>query len=165
VAAAGAWPALAARAHTAWQRATLAATGWIWLLLASPLAGVGPYLHTAVASPRSTWLDSPYDAVNHLLLPLVRSGALAPGLIWAAAAAILPALLKEDRRLLAAGLWSAGVVAAILVALAAFPSAGRLDGRMAVLGAIAAAIAAVARAPRRHRAAVSAAPDIDPGLA
>jgi hypothetical protein len=74
-------------------------------------------------------------------------------------------LLRDDRRLLTAGLWSAGVVAATVIALAAFPSAGRLDGRMAVLGMIAAAIVAVARAPRRHRVAVSAAPDIDPGLA
>src|SRR5437588_560662 len=63
VAVAGAWPALAARAHTAWQRATLAATGWIWLLLAAPLAGVDPYIHTMVAPPRSAWLASPYDAV------------------------------------------------------------------------------------------------------
>jgi hypothetical protein len=165
LAVAGAWPALAARAHTAWQRAALAATGWIWLQLATPLAGVRPYLHTAVGSPRSTWLDSPYDAVNHLLLPLLRRGAFAPGLVWAAAAATLPVLLRDDRRLLTAGLWSAGVVAATVIALAAFPSAGRLDGRMAVLGMIAAAIVAVARAPRRHRVAVSAAPDIDPGLA
>src|SRR5205085_12398633 len=89
---AGAWPAIAARAPSAWQRAGLAITGWIWLILATPLAGIAPYIHTQPAPPHSPWFGSPYDAVSHLLAPLLRSGQLAPALIWGAAAMALPSI-------------------------------------------------------------------------
>ena len=36
------------------------------------------------------------DAVNHLLTPLLRSGVLAPALVWAAAAVVLPRIVRTQ---------------------------------------------------------------------
>src|SRR5207253_276646 len=71
---AGMWPALAAGAATAWRRAALAASGWIWLVLAAPLAGRDLYARRPSGTPDpSTWIASPYQATHHVLAPAVTS--------------------------------------------------------------------------------------------
>jgi serine/threonine protein kinase len=92
---AGAWPALAARAPTAWRRAALGFTGWLWLAIATPLAGTALYLHQLPGTPTtSVWMTSSSDAVHHVVGPLLTSGAVLPGAVWALAAVTLPSLVN-----------------------------------------------------------------------
>jgi serine/threonine protein kinase len=165
---AGAWPGIAGRAPSAWQRAGLAATGWIWLMLAAPLAGIAPYLSTPTSPPRSVWLSSPYDAVNHLLLPLVRSGQLLPALIWGAGAVLLPSITVDRppiARLMLAVAWSAALVSATAIALDALHSTANVEPGTAVLGSVAAGVAALAPMPRIWPRRTAQTPDIEAGLA
>jgi hypothetical protein len=142
---AGAWPALAAGARTASQRAALGAAGWTWLLLATPLSGTPLYLEIPGGSPpRSVWSSSPYETVHHVLAPLVSSGALAGAPVWALAAVALPHLVR--RRSLALDAvrvtgWAAFVVAATELAVrTAGTGSGLLTSRTAAIGAITSAI-------------------------
>jgi eukaryotic-like serine/threonine-protein kinase len=141
---AGAWPAVAARAASAWRRAALAATGWIWLLFAGVVSGSVLYLPqipgtTAVAS----WSDSPAALINHELSPVLRSGALMPALVWALAAVVLPWLVRG--RSLAVDLvrvviWAAMLESATVAATRAISGSGGVHAApTAVIGAIAAA--------------------------
>jgi hypothetical protein len=166
---AGAWPAIAGRAPSAWQRAGLAATGWIWLVLATPLAGVAPYVQggSAVVS-RSLWLSSPYDAANHLLAPLLRSGELAPALIWAAAAVAVPSITKARRfrvRLAMVASWAIATLVAIDITLNALHSAGTVELGAAALGSVGAGFVALSPMPRLRRPRAVQSPDIEAGLA
>lgn len=145
---AGAWPAFAACARSAWQRAALGLVGWVWLLLATPLSGSALYVAPPPGlPPHSVWSSSAYQAVNHVLAPLASSGALAGAPVWALAAAVLPYLV--NRRSLAldtvrvAG-WTAFVVSATELALRTArhgpsPSAPHT----AAVGAVAAAVVAL----------------------
>jgi hypothetical protein len=166
---AGAWPAIAAKAPSAWQRAGLAGTGWIWLILATPWARLAPYIHDAQAAPpRSLWLTSPHDAVDHLLAPFLRSGQLAPALIWGAAAALLPTVTKARSfgvRVILVTAWSVALVSATAIALQALHSAGTVELGVAVLGSVAAGLVALAPMPRLWRPRAPEAPDIEAGLA
>jgi hypothetical protein len=111
---AGAWPALAARAPTAWQRAALGAVGWVWLEFGTVLSARALYAGPPEATPQvGAWSTSPTGAFHEVVQPLVSSGALAPALAWALAALALPALLRQPDPLLRAGL--AAVWAAILL--------------------------------------------------
>jgi hypothetical protein len=120
---AGAWPALAARSGTAWRRAALGLTGWIWLLLVAPFAGQGLYVTTiAGVTPRTAWAGSPYEALHQVLASIVRSGALAPAPLWALAALALPWLVRGRSlplNLVRVAIWSAVLVWATAAALAA----------------------------------------------
>jgi hypothetical protein len=150
---AGAWPAVAARARTAWARAALGAIGWVWLLLATAIAGKALYLTrvpgVALTPPPQSWMSSPSATVDHLLSPLVSSGVLAPALVWALAAIVLPwlvrggSLLLDALRVLA---WAAIVVAGTGAAMAAVHGSDVMGAPpSALIGA--AAAAAVALAP------------------
>jgi hypothetical protein len=91
IALAGAWPALAARAATTWRRTALGAIGWLWLIIATALVGHGLYLRRLPGVGAGTvWMSSPGAAVDHLLIPVLSSGVLAPAAVWALAAALLP---------------------------------------------------------------------------
>ncbi|MGI8921500.1 MAG: protein kinase domain-containing protein [Solirubrobacteraceae bacterium] len=144
-----------------WQRAAVAALSWWWLALAELLSGrtlaFGP---PAAARPEARWGASATDAIAHALWPLLASGRLAVGLVWAAGAAIMPLLIC--RRSIA------GVIAGALVwAVAMVASTSALDRALGlsaprglVLGAAAGALAAAAlillaptRSPRRADAA------------
>ena len=92
---AGAWPAVAARATTPWRRATLGAVGWIWVLLASAVAGKALYLPLVPGvAPPHAWMSSLTNTIDHLLRPEVSAGVLAPALVWALGAVTLPWLVR-----------------------------------------------------------------------
>ncbi len=140
---AGAWPALAARARGAWRRAALAATGWLWLELASSLAGKGLYLTEKTPAP-AAWTRSLRLAIHDVLLSLFSAGALAPALVWAVAAVVLPWLVR-GRSLVAdvvlVAVWAAVVVSATQTVLRVLHYPGHV--RTAVLGAVAGALIAL----------------------
>ena len=148
IGAAGAWPALAGLAGSAWRRAALGAAGWVWLVLLTPVAGRTLYVQVpAAAGPSAPWSRSAAAAGHHVFVPLVTGGLLAPALVWALAAAVLPfvvrgrsATLDVVRAVSWAILTTLAVPAAILAAHGG-PSAPVLHG--AVLGAGAAAILAL----------------------
>jgi hypothetical protein len=131
---AGAWPALAANARTAHRRAALAATGWIWIQLMTPLAGKSLYTKAAILPPRH-WIHSTSATATHVLSPLLTGGMLAAALIWAAAAAILP--LIRIGRPVAAGLAALTAWAIALTISTTIAGPPILAGE-AALGAVAA---------------------------
>jgi hypothetical protein len=140
---AGAWPGLAARARGAPTRAALGAVGWTWTALGTSLSGTALYLRAPPGTPpASQWFASAGETVRHVLEPLLSSGALAPALVWAAAAVVLPWLVR-GRHLavdfVLASAWAAGLLAATYSSLAAVH--GSLSGApvpRGVLGAVAA---------------------------
>jgi eukaryotic-like serine/threonine-protein kinase len=154
VGAAGAWPALAARATTPWRRATLGAIGWIWLLLASAIVGKALYLPLVPGvAPPHAWMSSLSTTIEHLLRPVLSAGVLAPALVWALAALTLPWLVRGRSLVLDVVrviIWAAITVSAtgaVLSAVHAGPGGDGVSagGRAWLLGA--AASAAVALAP------------------
>ncbi len=97
---AGAWPAFAGFAGSAWRRAALAVTGWLWLAIAQ-----GP------------WVESPSGTVHHVLAPLLTVGTLAGGLVWAAAAIVLPWVRSRRspiREVVLLGGWAAALAVATI---------------------------------------------------
>lgn len=146
---AGAWPALAARAGTAWRRAALGAVGWLWLALAGAIAGRGLYLgRVPLTAAPGVWLGQPSQALHHVLAPLLSSGALAPAAVWAAAAVLLPLIVRGRSLALdivRVTVWAAAVVSATGAAISAVHGsspAGAPPG--AAVGAVAAAAIALA---------------------
>ena len=146
---AGAWPALAAKARTPARRAGLGAAGWFALILAAPFTASGLYLQLPPNTPPpSIWTASAYEALHHVLAPLISDGLWAPAPVWALAAVTLPRLvtrrsLKLD--IARVTLWSALLVAATAAALGAAGAPNALQTpTSAVLGAAAAAIIALA---------------------
>ncbi len=153
---AGCWPALAARASGAWQRAALGAGGWIWLAVAAPLADADLYARRPPGTPpASVWMPSLHDTVTHVLVPLLTTGALAGAPVWAAAALLLPGLARRRSPIVAVVLvtiWSATVVSATATVLALSHPRGAGTPATAVLGAVVGAIIALAPvAARRWR--------------
>jgi hypothetical protein len=151
---AGAWPALAGRAGTPWRRAALGAIGWSWLLLAAPLAGTSLYPRGLTGTLQ--WTGSLSAAVHHILPPMVRSGAVAPALVWALAAAVLPWLVRGHRLgadAVMAVVWAAILTGGIGLAVTAVQGTGVGAPPGAAVGAAAAVLAALAptvlRRPRR----------------
>jgi hypothetical protein len=135
---AGAWPALAARAPSAWQRAALGAAGWTWLQLATVLTGTTLYAGLPDATPPvGAWATSPGGAVREVISPFLGSGALAPALAWALAAVILPILLRLPDPLLRAGavaVWSALLLASTVLLLSVGSGHPAIGTRYALLG-------------------------------
>jgi eukaryotic-like serine/threonine-protein kinase len=146
---AGAWPAVAARATTFWRRAALGAIGWIWLLLASAIAGKSLYLPLVPGvAPPHAWMRTLSDTVDHLLRPDVSAGALAPAVVWALAAVALPWLVRGGSLALdvvRVVIWAAVVASATGAAIVAVHGSDALGAApTAVLGAVAAAALALA---------------------
>ncbi len=156
---AGAYPALAGQASQWSRRATLGALGYWWLALAEPLFGRGTgttrlWLGApVVAPPRAVWEGSLDSAATHVIGPTLTTGLLFGAVLWAAAAAVLPLIVRGSSAILdtfAAVAWSTALLAATPY-LDAGLSAGAVlpQPRGAVLGAIAgAAVAIAARALR-----------------
>jgi hypothetical protein len=126
----GAFPALAARAGSLPRRALAGVLGAWWLLLAEAATG------------RHLLLGAPADAAQggtDAIAAIVTSPAIALLGVWAAAAAVLPYLVRG--RLLVADIvlaiaWTAGLAAATQAAIGGAP-------RGLIVGAIAAAAVAV----------------------
>jgi hypothetical protein len=141
---AGSWPALAAQAARPWQRAALGALGCWWVALAEMLSGD----RLALGPPPGATFD-PGGAAH--LWPLVTSGVLGLAALWAAAAVLLPVVVRG--RVLAADVvgataWAAGLGSATQAI------AGALAWQPAMRGLVAGAVVAgglalVAAASRR----------------
>lgn len=145
----GAWPAIAARAGSVRARAVLGLVGWLWLAVATPLTGASLYLVPPGAEPPlSLWSSSPYQAAHQVLGGLLSSGALAPALVWALAAAVLPLLVGKKSLLLDVGrvaLWGVMLVVCTQAAIAlTHVGIGQATIHGAVLGAVGAAAVALA---------------------
>ena len=145
---AGAWPAVAARATTTWRRAALGAIGWVWLLLASAVAGKSLYLPRVPGEATAqAWMSSSSTAVDHLLRPEISAGVLAPAVVWALAAAVLPWLIRGGSIALDVVrviIWAAIVVSATGAAIAAMHGSGSAAGGVAASGALLGAVASAA---------------------
>jgi serine/threonine protein kinase len=147
---AGAWPALAGRASGPWRRASIGACGWIWLVLAAPIHGAGLYLHQPAGAPSSVagWSGSLTHTLDTVIRPILGSGALSAAPVWAAAAVVLPWLLRGRGlalQFVLVSAWSAMVVSATGTAISLVHSPDRLLGSStAVAGAVAGALVALA---------------------
>jgi hypothetical protein len=164
---AGAFPALAGQAAGWRKRALLGALGYWWLRLAEVLMdSSGRRLWLGVPAGlllHPGWESSLTGAVAHVLIPLLTLELLLGALLWAAAAAVLPVLVRGHsamRDALAAIAWAVVLAAATPPLLTAFSSAGsthQTPPRGLVLGvACGAALAIAARALRGR-------PDLDVG--
>ena len=115
IALAPAFIGIASLASTTTRRAGLAAAGLWWLLLGEALSGkVLLFGSPDGTMARSTWEGSISAAISDALQPLVTTPALAPALVWAAGAAVLPLVVRG--RWLALDLLGAGLCAAALIA-------------------------------------------------
>jgi hypothetical protein len=155
---AGAWPAFAARLGNPWRRAALGFTGWLWLLAAEALTGSRLYLGSPAGHPPpAAWAGSAARAYHDVLRPMLGTGVLAPALVWAAAAVVLPWLVRGRSPALdvvRAVVWSATLVSATgAVTTLAAGTSKHGTPRGAVLGALAAvAVALVPTAAGLRRA-------------
>ncbi len=145
---AGAFPAVAGQASRWRERAGLAALGYWWLALAAPLLDRRLWLSEAHTPARGVWEGSLSVAAAHVIAPLLVLGVLLGALLWGAAAAVLPWIVRGRNAALdivAVTVWSAALAAAApaldagLSAHAAHPSP-----RGAILGAVFGAVLAVA---------------------
>jgi hypothetical protein len=148
IALAPAFVGVAALASTPARRAGLAAAGLWWLLLVEALTGE-PLLF---GSPDGTlarihWEGSISAAAADALQPLLTTPALAPVAVWAAAAMVLPLVVRGRWLavdLMGAGLCATGLVAAHVALGDALAADVALDhARGAVAGGIAAALLVV----------------------
>jgi serine/threonine protein kinase len=143
---AGAWPALAAKAGTtAWRRAVIAATGWVWLLIAEALTKHDLYLGGLPRAPLpGVWTASLSTAARDVLGPIATSGALLGALVWALAAVLLPYLVRGVSPVLDAAralLWATAVPIATAIALPGSLEHAGFNGEM--LGALACLVIAL----------------------
>jgi eukaryotic-like serine/threonine-protein kinase len=159
--AAAATPALAGRlAAPAPVRAALAALSYWWLALAEALSHRRLLLGIpAGAHPRADWSGSLGNAVHDALIPLVTTDRLAMAGVWAAAAIVLPWLVRGRAsvpRAIAALVWAAALTVGE-VALAAHVGAPRPPHPLAAfaLAAVVAFAAPLAPRPAHRRAAVA----------
>jgi eukaryotic-like serine/threonine-protein kinase len=108
---------LASLATTTARRAGLAAAGFVWLAVAEVLSGRQLLFGTADGTlVRARWEGSGVHAVSDALVPLVSSPALAPAVVFAAFAAVLPLMVRgrwAGMDLLAASVWAIGLVVAL----------------------------------------------------
>jgi hypothetical protein len=150
---AGAFPALAGQPRRWSERLALGMLGYWWLVLAEPLLGRRLWLGApALTPPRSIWEGSIDTAAVHVIGPLLSTGVLFGGLLWAVAALVMPLLVRgrsAARDLLGAVVFSAALAALAPRLDAGLNAAAHPAGRGAVLGAIAGGLVAVgARALR-----------------
>ena len=124
---AGAWPALAGLAASAWRRAALAVSGWLWLLAAALVArprvlvGRPLYLPNPRGLPaREVWSNSLQDAVRQLPSPYVHTGVLLGAAAWGVAALLVPYVVRGRTVVgdaLRALVWSVLTVVAMAIAV------------------------------------------------
>jgi hypothetical protein len=146
-----AFVAVAAMAPTMARRAGLAAAGFLWLAAGEAITG-DPLLFGSPDGTESLalWRSSITAGASDAVWPLISSPALAPALVWAGFAAVLPLLVRGRSTgldLAAATAWAVGLVGAHAALGDLMASTGGLsDARGAVLGTLLGAAAAVAAA-------------------
>ncbi|MDQ6805591.1 MAG: hypothetical protein M3065_11635, partial [Actinomycetota bacterium] len=117
----------------------------VWTALGTTLSGTTLYLRAPPGMPSpGQWPSSVGATFHRVLEPLVTSGALAPALVWAVAAVILPWLARGRRvavDFVLASAWAAGLVAATYSVLrmvhgplAGAPLRGAVVGGVGALG-------------------------------
>ena len=140
---AGAFPALAGTARSAWARGAIAACGAWWLLLAEPLLGHNLLLGVGGLPDRPHFDGAASVTASEVVTPLVTSGAVILVPLWAAAAVVMPWLVRGrslPADIVGATVWSAGLAAAT-ASLGVAVTGGTPHGLVA--GAVAAGILAV----------------------
>jgi hypothetical protein len=140
---------IAALAPTPWRRAGLGAAGFLWLALGEVLTGKDLLFGIPDGThPRVEWEGSISSAASDALGPLLSGPSLAPAVVWAAFAMLLPLVVRGRWLavdLAGAAVWAAGLIAAHAALgdmLAATTALG--EPRGAVSGAIGAALLVVA---------------------
>jgi eukaryotic-like serine/threonine-protein kinase len=134
---AGAFPALAGTARSAWTRAALGVTGLWWLLLAEALLG-RTLLFGLDLPARPDWEGAASITASEVVRPLVTSGALLQGVLWGVAALVMPWLVRGrslSTDCVAATAWAAGLAGATV-------SIGEVVSDSAPRGLVAGAFAA-----------------------
>lgn len=133
-----AYPALAGRARTWFARAALGALGAWWTLLAAPLVA-----RDLFAGPPERTPETVEQAADHVLGPLLESGALLYAALFAVAAAVLPWIVRGrwlTLDLVGASTWAAALGAS---AIAVADAIGAPEPRNAVLASVVAGALAV----------------------
>jgi tRNA A-37 threonylcarbamoyl transferase component Bud32 len=161
-----AYPAVAGMSSTsAWRRAGLGALGFLWLVAVEVLTGRSLLYGAADGTQRrARWDGSFAHAAEHAIWPTLSGPALAPALVFAAAAVLLP-LAVRGRSLafdaIAATVWAAGLVAALHVTDSLLSADVRIAAaRGATIGALLGAALAVAVAHARAPAPPLTAPTL-----
>jgi hypothetical protein len=156
IAIAPAFVAVAGLAKGPWRRAGLGAAGFLWLVVGEVLTGKSFLFGVPDGVvPAFDWRGSAGDALDNALYPLVSSPALAPIVVFAALAALLPLVVRGRYiavDLLGAAMWAAGLAAALFAlgdVLAATTALSQPRGAAAgaVLGGLVAVAAAAMREP------------------
>ncbi|HTX32985.1 MAG TPA: serine/threonine-protein kinase [Solirubrobacteraceae bacterium] len=163
---AGLWPALAGRWPTPWQRAGLGAVGWIWMLAAGLLSGHALYVNPPASLPAG-WSASLNQTGEHVLPRLISPGELAPAVVWALAALLVPLVCRRSVpvRIVLSTIWAAGLASATVTALHLGHGGSQVPSGIVAIGALAAWIALVAPALTGWRAMGSRSPNSAAGLA
>lgn len=151
---AGAYPALAGQRGRVLQRAGTAALGAWWVSLAEPLLGERLWMGPPTGlGGRAAWEGSLQASAAHALAGALTVGLLATVLVWGAAAAVLPWIVRGRSAALdvaAALTWTVALVCAVpLLAHGVAGGAAAASPRGALLGAVGGcALAVCARALR-----------------
>ncbi len=136
---------LAALAPTPRRRAGLGVAGFVWLALGEVLTDRDLLFGAAEGTlARARWEGSVVNAVGDAVAPLLSTPTLAPALVWAAFALLLPLFARgrwAAADLLVAGAWAVGLVAAHAALGDALSGAGASQG--VVVGATLGALVAV----------------------
>ena len=142
---AAAYPAFAGLTRGAVSRAILGASGYVWLVTLETISDRNLLLGAPSDAPPS-WADSAGVALSDVLMPLLTLSVVAAAAVWAAAAVILPLLVRGRAPvidLMGALVWAAGLASALrLVAGPGGEPAGLL------VATALAAVGAAALAPR-----------------
>jgi hypothetical protein len=113
---AGAFPAIAAQSSRWPERVAYGALGYWWLTLAQPLLSSRLWLGPAAQTPaRPIWETSLQSTVTHVIGPMLTLGLLLGAALWAAAALVLPWLVRGRFLavdLVATVMWASGLAVA-----------------------------------------------------
>ena len=144
------YPALAGLVRGAAGRALLGGIGYLWIAAWEELAHrtllLGP-----VADPPAHWKESAGTAISDVLMPLIDGSVLAAAGIFAAAALVLPVLVRGRTPLLdalGALIWAAGLITTLKLVAGSTSPPGLLFG--ALLAAVIAAVLARRMGPPTH---------------
>jgi hypothetical protein len=111
---AGAFPALAGTARSAWVRGALGACGAWWLLLGEAMLGHDLLFGVPGLPELARWDGAPSIAADEIIKPIFTSGAPLLVLLWAAGAVFMPWLVRGrslPADIVGATVWAAGLAA------------------------------------------------------